>query len=225
MSRLETLIDELQRFYGSLPSPPRDPFGLFVWEVLSVRSAPRKRDAAFRALKKIRALTPDALSRAPQKGLEAGVALAGSYAEQRLGALRSGADRFRRSPRLSQAIRGPLPDARRALRGLPQIGQDAAHRMLLFAADHCVLPVDVLLCRVARRLGYGNPTAPAGTAARSVRRALEAELGADVAAFRRTFLYLSHHGESTCTENDPHCSVCPVRGDCPQGREKLQIDD
>ena len=66
MSRLERLLDALQKFYGALPSPPRDPFALFVWEVLSVHSTPRKRDAAFAALKRIPALTPDAMWRAPK---------------------------------------------------------------------------------------------------------------------------------------------------------------
>ena len=112
MSRLETLVDALQKFYGALHSPPHDPFGLFVWEVLSVHSTPRKRDAAFGALRRIRALTPDAMSRAPQKKLEESVALAGPYAEQRLRALRTGVDRFRRSPELPKVIRGPLPAAR-----------------------------------------------------------------------------------------------------------------
>src|ERR1700674_3875481 len=122
MSRLETLIDALQKFYGALPSPPRDAFGLFVWEVLSAHSTPRKRDAAFGALRRIRALTPDAMGRAPQKKLEESVALAGSYAEPGVRALRSGVDRFRRPPALPQVIRGPLPAARRSLKGLPQMG-------------------------------------------------------------------------------------------------------
>ena len=38
--------------------PPRDPFTLFVWEVLSGHSTPRKRDAALASLKRARALTP-----------------------------------------------------------------------------------------------------------------------------------------------------------------------
>ncbi len=143
MSRLETLIDALRGFYGALPPPPRDPFRLFVWVVLSVHSTPRKRDAAFGALKRIRALTPDAMWRAPQKKLEDSVALAGPYAEQRLRALRTGVDRFRRRPDLPDVIRGPLVGARRALKGLPQMGEGGAHRMLLFAADHPVLPVDL----------------------------------------------------------------------------------
>src|ERR1700704_3997924 len=121
MSRLETLVDALQKFYGALHSPPHDPFGLFVWEVLSVHSTPRKRETAFGALRRIRALTPDAMWRAPQKKLEDSVALAGPYAEQRLRALRTGFDRFRRFPNLPQLIRGPLTAARRALKGLPQM--------------------------------------------------------------------------------------------------------
>src|SRR5437763_6726499 len=100
MSRLETILARLQKFYGALPSPPRDPFTLFVWEVLSVHSTPRKRDAALAALRRIPALTPNAMWRAPQKKLEEAVAKAGPYLEQRLRALRTGIDRFRRTPNL-----------------------------------------------------------------------------------------------------------------------------
>src|SRR6476660_8707482 len=106
------MIDSLQKFYGALPTPPRDPFTLFVWEVLAVHSIPRKRDAALSALKRIPALTPDAMWRAPQKKLEAAVTLAGPYTDNRLRALRTGVDLFRRSPNLSAVIRGPLPAAR-----------------------------------------------------------------------------------------------------------------
>src|SRR4030095_11009673 len=98
MSRLERLLDALQKFYGPLPKPPRDPFTLFVWEVLSVHSTPRKRDAALGALKRICAMKSDAIWRASQKKLEESVVLAGPYLENRLTALRTGVDLFRRSP-------------------------------------------------------------------------------------------------------------------------------
>src|SRR6185436_6189959 len=49
VSRLEAIVDSLQAFYGALAPPPRDPFTLFVWEVLSAHSTPRKRDAALAA--------------------------------------------------------------------------------------------------------------------------------------------------------------------------------
>jgi endonuclease III len=221
VTRLETLIDALQPFYGPLPMPPRDPFTLFVWEVLSVHSTPRKRDAAFAALKRIPALTPDSMFRAPQKKIEESVKLAGPYTENRLTALRTGAELFRRTPALPAIIRGPLPAARRAIKPLPQLGETGAHRMLLFAADHQILPVDARVSRVARRLGYGGADAEFRKQARSVQDALTRELPASVDAFRRAFLYLSHHGAATCTEADPHCQVCPLLHDCPTGKTRV----
>jgi endonuclease-3 len=221
VSRLSKGIDALQEFYGVLPVPPRDPFALFVWEVLSAHSIPRKRDAALAALKRIRALTPDAMWRAPQKKLEESVRLAGPYTEQRLSALRAGVDLFRRAPGLTSVIRGPLAAARRALKPFPQLGETGAHRMLLFAADHAILPVDARISRVGRRLGYGEPADDFKKQARSVQVAISAELPVSVDAYRRAFLYLSHHGGATCTEADPHCAICPLLGDCPDGKKRV----
>ena len=220
VSRLDTLLNALQKFYGALPSPPRDPFTLFVWEVLSVHSTPRKRDAALAALKRIRALTPDAMWRAAHAKLETSVALAGPYAEQRLRALRTGVDLFRRSPGLPAVIKGPLPAARRALKPFPQLGDAGAHRMLLFAADHPILPVDARITRVGLRLGYGEPSDDFRKAARTVQNGLTRELPPAVDAFRRAFQYLSHHGAATCTESDPHCHICPLVSECPEGKKR-----
>lgn len=223
MSRLEKIISALHKFYGTLPPLPRDPFTLFVWEVLSVHSTPQKRDAALAALKRIPALTPDSMWRAPQKKLEVSVRLAGPYTENRLQALRTGCELFRRSPNLPRTIRGPLLAARRALKPLPQLGEAGAHRMLLFAADHAILPVDARVSRVGRRLGYGNGAADFKKQSRSVQEAMVKELTASVDDYRRAFLYLSHHGGATCTESDPHCIVCPLLTDCPHGQKRLQI--
>jgi endonuclease-3 len=220
VSRLEGLIGALQKFYGLLPSPPRDPFTLFVWDVLSAHSTPRKRDAALTALKRIRALTPDAMWRAPHQQLEASVKRAGPYSENRLQALRTGVDVFRRAPTLPAIIRGPMLAARRALKPLPQLGEAGAHRMLLFAADHAILPIDARVARVARRLGYGDDGGDFRRQARSVQEALTRELRPSADAFRRAFLYLSHHGAATCTEADPHCAICPLLEDCPEGRRR-----
>jgi endonuclease-3 len=210
----------LGRFYGILPMPPRDPFRLFVWEVMAVHSTPRKRDAALGALKRIRALTPDAMWRAPQKKLEESVALAGPYRDQRLNALRTGVALFRRSPNLPATIRGPIVAARRALKPFPQLGETGAHRMLLFAADHMILPVDACVSRVGRRLGYGEPSHDFRKQARSIQSAISGELPRSVDAFRHAYIYLTHHGAATCTETTPHCVVCPVLDRCPEGQAR-----
>ena len=215
---LEPALASLSRFYGLLPTPPRDPFILFVWEVLSVHTTPAKRDAALAALKRMRALTPDAMWQTPQEKLEQAVVLTGPYLERRVSALRAGVALFRRSPGLSAVLRGPLPAARRSLKRFPQLGEGGAHLMLLFAADHAVLPVDARVNRVGRRLGFGAAGGDFRKSARSVQRAITRELPPNVESFRRAFLYLSHHGAVTCTEADPHCQVCPLLRDCPEGQ-------
>jgi endonuclease-3 len=220
VSRLEGLLTRLRKFYGALPSPPSDPFTLFAWEVLSVHSTPRKRDAALAALKRARALTPDAMWHTPQKKLEESVALAGPYAEQRLRALRTGVDLFRRSPDLPALIRGSLQTARRALKPFPTLGEGGAHRMLLFAAEHAILPVDARVSRVGRRLGYGEQYSDFKKTSRSVQAAIAPELPLVVDVYRRAYVYLSHHGATTCTEADPHCNVCPLVDDCPEGQRR-----
>ena len=122
------LLAALERFYGPLPTPPNDPFRAYVWEALSTQTPPSRRDAAFAALQRIPALTPDSMFRAPRAVLTAAVALSGAYADQRLHALLAGVERFRREPRLPQLIRGPLHGARRAVATLPRLGDGSLHR-------------------------------------------------------------------------------------------------
>ena len=222
MSRIERLLDTLQRFYGRLPSPPSDPFVLFVWEVLSVHSSPRRRDRALAALKQLRALTPDAVWRLPRIKLEAAVMLAGPYLEQRLQSLRTGVDLFRRSPELKTTLTGPLPGALKALKPLPQMGEGGGYRMLLFAAGHAVLPVDARVSRVARRLGFGTEQVDFKRTARGIRQAIAAELPATPAAYRQAYVLLAHHGATTCAETDPHCAICPLLAECPEGGKRTR---
>jgi endonuclease-3 len=92
--------------------------------------------------------------------------------------------------------------------------------MLLFAADHPVLPVDARVSRVAMRLGIGEAHPQFSKTARSVRDAVSVQLPPEPGAYTRAFLYLSHHGAATCTEADPHCPVCPLLEDCPEGQRR-----
>jgi endonuclease III len=217
--RLSSQLADLQRFYGLLAPPPNDAYALFAWEVLSRQSLPAGRDAAMADLRRAHILTPDAVVRAPRAALEAAVAPAGSSVALRLDALKAGAEVFRRHRTLPVTIRGPLPNARRSLRLLPQLDPPGAHRMLLFAGDHPIVPVDARVLRVAARLGYAGSEKPPF---RRTRLTLGALLGGEREAFRRAFIYLSHHGSLTCTDRDPHCRVCPLAPECPEALGALQ---
>jgi endonuclease III len=221
-----SMVTILERFYGALSMPPRDPFTSFVYEVLSAQTAPGRRDAAMGALRRIPALTPDSLWRAPRKKVEEAVLLAGPYFDQRMGALRTGAELFRRNPRLPEAIRAPLGRARRAVAPLPRPGGAAgAHRLLLFAGGHLVFPLDAGVRRVAERLGLGSHPGQqdenARRAVRSIRRAVIAQLPPAADAYRHAVVYLSHHSSAVCTEADPHCGVCPLLTRCLEGPRRL----
>jgi endonuclease III len=205
-SRLQRLVGELKQFYGLLPSPPADAFQMFVWEVLSYQSSPQQRNSAVAALKRSLSLTPDAMSKVAPKKLEDSVKLTGSYVEQRLRALKSGVTIFQRNPDLPAAIKGPIAEAQQALATLPQMGDGSADRMLLYAGDRLVFPLEAGVGRLIRRLGYDD--APAS------------EVPATLDAYRRASTYLAHHAVATCTEKDPHCTVCPLRPDCPYAQER-----
>lgn len=210
----DEVIRQLRAFYGPQPLPPREPFALFVWEVMNFHAAPLKREAALAALKRIPALTPDSVWKTPLGKLEAAAGLAGPYLDERVRALRAGADVFRRRPELARAIAGPVHGALRALRALPQLGDAGTGRMLLYAGDAPIVPVDAATARVAVRLGLCDPEPDARRLARRVRRVLDVIVPRDLDARRRVVQLIEHHGQSTCAEFDPHCGVCPLAGAC-----------
>src|SRR5439155_23018979 len=107
------------------------------------------------------------------------------------------------------------------LKPLPQMTEGGAQRMLLFAGNHAVMPIDARTSRVGRRLGYGAASSGFAATARSVRIAITTELPRDVSAYQMAATYLEHHGSVTCTESDPHCHVCPLNHECPEGRRRL----
>jgi endonuclease III len=191
--------------------------------VLAVRATPQGRDAAIAAMRRSRILTPDSVTRAPRARLEAALAPAGGSIELRIEALAAGAALFRRHRQLATPPGRSSFAALRVFRLLPKLDAAAAHRMLLFAAGRPVLPVDQRVHRVAVRLGYGAG-AFSRQSARNVRQALTRSLGQDLDAFRRTFVYLEHHGAATCTERDPHCAICPLLNDCPEGARRVPAE-
>lgn len=217
-------VARLKRFYGPLPAPPSDPFALYVWEALSSQTAPSRRDAALAALRRIPALTPDAVRRAPRAKLEAAVALAGSLAAQRLDAILRAAESFRRHPDLRSRPGGSMLGVRRALRDLPQVGEGWAQRVLIRLMPRAICPRDAGVARVASRLGLlqpsmGHDPSPLEGAShhrlsRPAAALMAGSFAPDVGALQEAFLYVTHHAAVSCTPFDPHCGACPLAGVC-----------
>lgn len=217
----KTLTDRLPRlaeFYGPMPMPPSDPFAAFLWEVLGTRTTPGRRDAALNALRRVPALTPDAVRKLGRGKLESIVRLCGPFADERAAAIEAGVDVFRRRPDLPSRLRGRLRDAWLAARDLPHLGHAGALRVLLFSTDHTIVPVDAALSRWAVRMGLVPAHGNTRRTLREVRRVLASALPADSAARRQAVLLLTHHAQATCVEVEPHCGVCPLAADCAHGR-------
>jgi endonuclease-3 len=203
-AKVSWCLERLERFYGPLSQPPSDPFALYVWEVMALHATPARRDVAMNALRRIPALTPDSMGRAARGKLEAAVAFAGPYRDERIRALLAGVDVFRRNRDFPERLRGDMTGALKALALLPHLTSVSGQWMLLLAGGHLPLPDDPHVLRVLVRLGSDT-------------RTVENELGAVLSARQRAALYLAHHGQATCVETDPLCRICPLRPECPYG--------
>lgn len=211
---LSPILDQLKQFYEPQAEPPRDAFGFYLWYVLGQRTVPVKRDAALAALKRIPAMTPDSLWKAPRAKVFQAVAHVGAP-EQRLHDLMSGVEVFRRWRDIDARLHGPIFQARRATKPLVSLGPVGAQWMLLAAGDHAILPRHAGVGRIALRLGAVSP--PPGEMAFSqsrAARAVAATVPRDVRFLKTAILYLAHHAAVTCTPTEPHCRVCPLAVDC-----------
>jgi endonuclease III len=230
----ESAIRRLREFYGVLAPPPSGSFQFVIWEILSRDSLEARRDLAWQALRRIPALTPDAVFRAPPKALLEALALAGPNREERLDLLRATVGEFKRhrddleGERLGAA---GLLRAARALRRLAHVDRAMRERALLFVGGYPVVPVDDGMSRVIARL-EGTALAISDGAEgftlrrqrwsreltlqrRRARQSLAASLPADAGVYREAVKYFRHHAQHTCLAVAPHCGVCPLAEACP----------
>jgi endonuclease III len=207
------VIDTLRAFYGLQPAPPSDLFQFVVWEVLSEHALPARRDLAWQALRRIPALTPDAVFRAPAKELLDAVGIAGPHRDEKVERIRAIVGEFKRHRDVLSAealTHGGVLAAGRALRRLTSVSRDTRARAMLFAAGRLVLPVDDDVSRVVSRL-MGEPD---NRRRPHARRWLAARISADASSYRDAIVYLRHHASHTCLKVGPHCAVCPLRTQC-----------
>ena len=208
------MIQALREFYGLQPTPPADLFQFFVWEILSEHALPARRDLAWQALRRIPALTPDAMFRAPSKDLLDAIGISGPHREEKLERMRAVVGEFRRHRdelRNERLAESRLVTAWRSLRRLDHMPAASRERALLFAVGRQVLAMDEDAQRVVARL-MGQPHNPRRPAAK---RWLADRLQAEAASYRDANIYLRHHAQHTCLKVGPHCGICPLRHDCP----------
>jgi endonuclease-3 len=216
MTKLTKLFALLSRHYGELAGPPTtDPFELVLWENVAYLASPERRREAFEDLKAHVGTTSDEILHARKSALERVTAkgiLKSTFAAKLRDCARILQQEF--AGDLSQAVRLPLQEAKRALRKFPGIGEPGAEKILLFAKLRPLLAPDSNALRVLVRLGLIAEEASYArmyAASREVERALPAESAAMIQAH----LLLQHHGQQLCKRSTPRCAQCPLRQQCP----------
>jgi endonuclease III len=95
------------------------------------------------------------------------------------------------------------------LTSLPGVGVKTAKCVLMYSLDRSVLPIDIHVLRVAKRLGL----APLDASWDAVNRQLEAEVPDELKFDVHVGFVI--HGREICRSRDPDCEACVLSDLCP----------
>ena len=214
---LRAALDLLEGVYG----PPREPAVTDPWEQVLLENVvylagDERRVEAFERLRARIGTAPSALLRGRIDELSEVTAM-GIRAEPQARKLRDAA-------RIALTDFGgdlgsslgsmTLPEARRALRRFPAIGEPAADRILLLAGLRAVPALDSNGLRVLQRLGLVRDAPSYSVRHRAAVAVLSEELPAERVPLRRAYLLLRTHGRELCRRSAPACAACPLADRC-----------
>ena len=109
---------------------------------------------------------------------------------------------------LNKILDLPRDEAKKKLIAIEGIGPKTADVLLMAIKGEQVLPVDVHIFRIMRRLGIANEKDDY----ESLRGKLESEI--PPAQRTKTHLILIEFGRRICRARNPKCEECPIKGYC-----------
>lgn len=215
-TRFVRIVAELEHTYGRQQPPPcKSPLEMILWENVAYLADDSRRTEAFATLKREVGLTPRAILAAPRaKLLE--VTRAGIVAE-------TFADKLRKIAQITEEEFGgtldsvlqlPLPQAMKALRKFPGIGEPGAEKILLFTRTHALPALESNGLRVLLRVGFGQEQKSYAASYKSAQQAIESPPGNGCGLLIRAHLVLRRHGQQLCRRSAPRCDQCPLALEC-----------
>lgn len=231
---LPAIFNRLEQFYGlpaaaGKPKPPQptDPYEMLLHRNCGYPQSDERCDQGFRALK-------SQIGLAPQKILDASDAklrevMRPSVMKPELSAFRLKEiaarvlDEF--SGDMRAVLKRPLPEAKKALKKFPTVGDSTAEKILLFNKVAPVAAIPSNSVHVALRLFGGKPGLDRRNWSAAYRFSQDALRGAfpdDVKAQLRAYLLLKEHAREICKLSRPLCDQCPVSKLCPYFRKSQQ---
>jgi endonuclease III len=115
---------------------------------------------------------------------------------------------------LRAAIKKPLPQAKKALKRFPSIGDPGAEKILLFTHSYPVMALDSNGLRVLCRVGFAEEQKNYSATYRLVRDAIHGQLPRDYDLLIRAHQLLRQHGQELCRRSKPRCAECPLSDCC-----------
>jgi endonuclease-3 len=115
---------------------------------------------------------------------------------------------------LNTILTRPYPEARRALKQFPNIGEPGAAKILLFCGIASSLPLESNGLRVLVRIGWARSQKNYGRMYRDVQQNIAPVLPRKPEGLQQAFLLLREHGRATCKDKAPHCNQCPLAEGC-----------
>ena len=115
---------------------------------------------------------------------------------------------------LGKILNLPYEEARKELLSIKGIGPKTADVFLMFIREEPVLPVDVHIFRVMRRLGIAREKDDYET--------LKTKLEKEISPSERmkVHLILIEFGRNICKAQNPKCEECPIKKYCEYYRKK-----
>lgn len=210
------LVDKLQQHYGSpAPVPSTDPLELVIWENIAYLASDNRRAEAFATLKQRIGTRPEQILAAKHSELAAigktGI-LPDVSAEKLLAIAKIAYEEF--DSDLRPVLKKPLPQAKKALKRFPGIGDPGAEKILLFTGSYPVMALDSNGLRVLYRVGFAEEQKNYSATYRLVQDAIHGQLPSDYDSLVRAHQLLRQHGQELCKRSKPRCADCPLSDSC-----------
>lgn len=217
MLPLAELVATLRRLYGPPAAPPvTRPLELILFENAAYLVDDARRLAVWQRLRARVGTTPQKILAAPDPVLADAIVDGGMHPLARAAKLKRIAEIALEAfgDDLDEVLERPLPEAKRALRKFPGIGEPGAEKVLLFAGARKILALDSNGLRVLVRLGFGTEQKNYAATYRSAQGAV-----GDLSARPFPWLVAAHqllrrHGQELCKASAPRCERCPLAPSC-----------
>ncbi len=214
---LARVVKELGKFYGK-PAPPKidDPLELILYENVAYLVNDEKRAAVFAALKKNIGTKPAEILKASDAELVAITKMGGMVPDLRARRLRQIAEiaHWIFEDDLKSVLKKPLPEAKKALKRFPSIGDPGAEKILMLTRRHPVLSLESNGLRVLLRLGFEEEKKSYSTTYRAMQNALSDQLPDGYDSLIAAHQLLRQHGQELCKRSTPLCDECPLKAEC-----------